>query len=96
MKVSNMRSRNGNPVPNQLIIHTPEATFFQSYDTIIIKTTFIDGKRKVFLDSDAWDYSKTTARYRNDFLGCDSKTVKARIASGEYELADLNTTEAEA
>lgn len=89
-KVSNMQGRNGRNIPNQFIIYTPEATFFQSYDTIIIKTTFEDGKRVVYLDCNAWEYSRTTGKYRNLFLGEDKKATMAKIKSGEYTLADLN------
>ena len=91
MKVSNMTSNKGNKVPNQFIIHTPEATFFQSYQTVIVKTCFEDGERVVYLDERALDYSRTTAKYRNEFLGCNSGDVKARIKSGQYRLADLNS-----
>ena len=91
MKVSNMTSNKGNKAPNQFIIHTPEATFFQSYQTVIVKTCFEDGERVVYLDESAWDYSRTTAKYRNEFLGCNSGDVKARIKSGQYRLADLNS-----
>lgn len=75
MKISNFESKNGNKVPNQFIIHTPEFTLFQSYNSTIIKTTFEDGKRVVYLDEYFWDYSKTTGKYRNQFLGEDKKTT---------------------
>jgi hypothetical protein len=90
MRVQNMISRNGNKVPSQFIIFTPEATFFQSYDTIIVKTTFEASERVVYLDSNSWDYSVTTSKYRNMFLGEDTKTIKAKIKSCEYKLTDLN------
>ena len=90
MKVQNMKSPNGNDVPNQFIIFASEATYFQSYQTVIVKTTFEDGQRVVILDAGAWDYSKTTAKYRNLFLGEDSKTIQRKIKSGEYRLEDLN------
>jgi hypothetical protein len=93
MKVTNMTSSKGNDVPNQFIIFTPNATYFQSYKTIIIKTTFLGGVRKVFLDSDKWNYSRTTAKYRNQFLGETTKEVKNKIDSGVYELIDLNNEE---
>jgi len=78
-------------VKNQFIIFTPEATFFQSYHLIIVKMDFDDnGKRRVTLDKNAWDYSKTTGKYRNLFLGESKKETKTKIKSGEYILADLN------
>ena len=90
MKIQNMTSSNGNKVANQFIIFDSEATYFQSYDSIIIKTTFEDGERKTYLDTDTWDYSKTTSKYRNQFLGLTTKEVKAKIDSGEFILTDLN------
>lgn len=93
MKVSNIKNDNGIEVKNQYIIHTPEATYFQSYKSIIVKTTFEDGNRKVYLDEYYWDYSKTTSRYRNLFLGETTKEIEAKIKSGEYQLVNLNTEE---
>ena len=90
MKVTNMTSGKGNPVANQFIINDPEFTAFQSYDSIIVKTTFIDGKRVVFLDENKWDYSTTTGKYRNQFLGEGIAETRKKIASGEYILTDLN------
>lgn len=92
MKVENMTGRNGRAVPNQFIIFTPEATYFQSYKTIIVKTVAAgaDRKRQVFLDRNAWDYSRTTSRYRNAFLGETTVQIKAKIVAGEYILEDLN------
>ena len=71
-------------------ILTPEATFFQSYNSIIVKTTFEEGKRKVYLDNNTWDYSKTTSKYRNQFLGESTKETQKKIKSGEYTLINLN------
>ena len=34
--VENMRSGNGNYVPNQFVIYTKENSYFQSYSTIIV------------------------------------------------------------
>lgn len=45
---------------------------------------------KIQLDSQYWDYSKTTGKYRNLFLGEDKKATERKIASGEYELTNLN------
>jgi len=85
-----MISSNGNKIANQFIVNDSEFTLFQSYDSVIIKTTFEDGKRKVFLDETYWDYSRTTSRYRNLFLGETTKEIKEKIKSGEYELINLN------
>lgn len=90
MKVTNMTSNNGNKIPNQFIINDSEFTAFQSYDSIIVKTTFEDGKRVVYLDKNAWNYSKTTSKYRNLFLGETSKETEQKIKDGIYKLVDLN------
>ncbi len=91
MKVSNMTGRSGRAVPNQYIINTPGATYFQSYGSVIAKTTFEDGERVVYLDETYWDYSRTTSKYRNAFLGLTTKETKARIDDGRIRLADLNS-----
>ena len=89
MKVSNMTSSNGNEVPNQLIIRTDTDVYFQSYDTIIARKCFNSGK--VFLDKNKWDYSNTTGKYRNQFLGEGIEETRKKIKSGEYKLVDLNS-----
>ena len=91
MKISNMTNARGNKVANQFIVHTSEATFFQSYDSMIVKTTWEDGERVVYLDETYWDYSTTTSKHRNAFLGLTSKQVNASVKSGEFKLVDLNT-----
>ena len=90
MKVSNFTNERGNKVANQFIINDSEYTAFQSYQSIIVKTTFENGERVVYLDSYYYNYSKTTAKYRNQFLGCTSKEVEQRIKEGIYILTDLN------
>ena len=90
-RVKNMTSpRSGNPVPNQFeITATDGAEYFQSYDSTIIKIH----RGKVVLDEKYWDYSKTTGIYRNQFLGEDKKITEQKIASKEYQLANLNPKE---
>lgn len=85
-KVNNMTSSRGNDIANQFIMFTPEAEIFQSYHTIIAVRT---GGR-VILDADKWDYSVTTGKYRNQFLGEGIADTRLKIESGEYTLADLN------
>ena len=86
-KVQNMTSSNGNNVPNQFEITDEKGNiFFQSYNSIIA----VKRRGKVELDSRYWDFSKTTGKYRNQFLGETKKETEAKIASGEYILTDLN------
>lgn len=90
MKVSQMTNNKGRVIPNQFIIFHPDYTLFQSYDSIIVKTTFEEGKRKIYLDEFYYNYSKTTSKYRNQFLGETSKEIERKIKSGEYVLTNLN------
>lgn len=83
--VENFDGKNGK-VKNQFIIQTDKGIVFQSYNSVI--TAKISGKR--YLDSGTWDYSITTGKYRNQFLGETKKETEAKIKSGEYILTDLN------
>jgi len=88
MKVENMKTSNGNAVVNQFIIRDDEGNvFFQSYDSIIAK---IDKFSNVTLDERYWDYSSTTGKYRNMFLGEGINEARKNIKEGIYKLADLN------
>ena len=87
VNVKNMTSASGNPIANQFEIRTKKGVYFQSYDSIIV---FIDNKRQVFLDTYYWDYSNTTGKYRNIFLGENITETRRKIRSKEYILKDLN------
>lgn len=87
MKAENLISSKGNPTPNQFRIITNEGVFFQSYSSIIVHVAK-DGS--ITLDEKYWDYSKTTRKYRNDFLSMDSKQIKEGIKSGKIQLKNLN------
>ena len=87
-KVSNITSHNGNDVPNQFIIKDEHGnTFFQSYSSIIAVRR---PGGVVELDEIYWDYSKTTGKYRNMFLGESKKETEAKIKAGVYKLTNLN------
>lgn len=90
MKVRNMTSpRTGREIPNQFEIHTDDGVYFQSYKTMIAFKPF-DREKPVLLDVNAWDYSRTTAKYRNQFLGENTKQTIDKIDAGTYVLEDLN------
>ncbi len=101
MKIQNMTSSNGNKVANQFIITEDEnpmsgnaVQYFQSYDSIIAKIDkFRAGvaNRQIWLDINKWDYSKTTGKYRNQFLGETRKETERKIKEGIYILTDLNS-----
>lgn len=88
MRVTNMLSpRTNNPVANQFIIRDDNgAEFFQSYNSIIVKKI----GREVYLDEYYWNYSRTTSKYRNEFLRENTKETEAKIRAGEYVLTNLN------
>ena len=99
MKVENMTGRTGWAVANQFIIETEgrgalgnflKKEVFQSYGSVIAIRTFWPDETRIELDKGKWDYSITTGKYRNQFLGETKKETQAKINSGEYILADLN------
>lgn len=87
VKVENMLSTNARTVPNQFRIYTDDGVYFQSYRSVI---AFKPLSGKVQLDEAYWDYSVTTGKYRNMFLGENIAETRKKIASGEYIITDLN------
>ena len=73
---------------------------FQSYNSIIATKTlwrYEDVKyqdnpktQEIELDEKYWNYSKTTGKYRNIFLGETKKETQAKIDNGTYKLVNLN------
>ena len=88
IKVQNMRSSNGNDIPNQFIIRTNKHVYFQSYSSIIARRDRNNGE--IILDKDKWDYSTTTGKYRNIFLDEKKPGTQYKIDQGIYKLKDLN------
>ena len=87
IKVANMTGNTGREVSNQFIIWTSEGTYFQSYDSIIC---FRKNDGTIYLDSNTWDYSSTTSKYRNIFLGETTAETKKNIKNKNYILTNLN------
>ena len=87
VKVSNMLSANGNEVPNQFQITIGNKTYFQSYNSVIAVT---EPGKPTKLDRNKWDYSRTTMRYLGRFLGENVATIREKIATKQYKLANLN------
>jgi len=87
MIVFNMISNKNNTIPNQFIIHDKGDKYFQSYSSMICK---IDKNGKISLDSQYWDYSRTTSKYRNMFLNMTTKEIQKGIKDNEIELTNLN------
>ena len=90
MKVRNITSNNGNKIANQfeIIDNENNTIYFQSYKSIIVKHDM--NLNQVYLDSHYWDYSTTTSKYRNIFLGMTTAEVKKRIKEGSIKLTNLN------
>ena len=86
MKVENMTSSQGNKVANQFLITDNGDEYFQSYKSIIAKRS----NGKIYLDDYYWDYSTTTGKYRNQFLGEGIADTRKKIKTGEYILTNLN------
>lgn len=84
VKVENMRSSKGNLVPNQFLVYGNDWELFQSYSSPIA----LKKGGKVYLFKD-WEYSTTTAKYRNQFLGEDKKETMKKLKSGEYIAVDF-------
>lgn len=97
--VQNMKSpRTGAKVANQFIMTQTGGILgnfikretFQSYDSIIVVKTVWQDKTEIELDETYWNYSRTTSKYRNEFLGETTEETKKNIKSGLYKLVNLN------
>ena len=96
MQVENMKSeRTGRAVANQFVIMDNEhnAIWFQSYTSVIA----LVNNGILFLDKNKWDYSVTTAKYRNAFVATyfNSKYasrdgIKAGVEAGKIIMTELN------
>ena len=96
MKVENMKSvKTGKAVANQFVITDNEhnAIWFQSYTSVI---AFVNNGI-LFLDKNKWDYSRTTAKYRNAFVATyfNSKYasrdgIKEGVEDGKIIMTGLN------
>ena len=91
LQVRNLTSsRSGREVANQFVIRDTEnsKTTFQSYDSPIIEIDYANNILKVFRN---WNYSKTTGKYRNQFMseeffGLDStKELEKAMHEGCWE-----------
>ena len=96
MKVSNITNNRNNIVANQFVIETDNATYFQSYKSIIVKIeegeirNGVSSPDIVTLDPVYWNYSRTTSNHRSTFLNESTKETQRKIKEGVYILANLN------
>ena len=87
LNIKKIKVYNINKRPNQFLIVTPDAHYFQSYETLIAMR---DNEGNVYLDKNCWDYSTTTGKYRNIFLNENKHLTQKKINSNVYSLVDLN------
>jgi hypothetical protein len=94
--VRNMLSNTGRPIANQFIIYANDATYFQSYNTIIAKTTdrHFSGwapARLTTLQTGYWNnYSATTNKYLNQFLGTSGiAEIREKVKNEEFKVEDI-------
>ena len=90
MKAMNLKSTSGNPVPNQFELYNQKHNYFQSYNSTIVHIDYTYAPCKVELDQKYWNYSRTTSKYRNQFLGETTKETQRKIDRGLHILTDLN------
>lgn len=85
-------NKSGREVANQFEITTSEGNYFRSYRSIIAFRPYDHVKygAGMFLDEGSWDYSVTTGKYRNQWLGENKAETMRKIKTGEYKLVNLN------
>lgn len=87
-------TRSYRAVANQFIVKTENATYFQSYNSLIAKVDKTSGSVTL---SSRWDYSNTTRKYLYQFLnsygyeGLNKAKVEKYIKEGEFKYVDLIT-----
>lgn len=77
--VANIINPSGRAVPNQFVIRVFNHVVFQSYESTIIE---IDLTAHIIGIGKNWNYSRTTGRYRNQFLsehGFNGMNTKAGL-----------------
>lgn len=70
-------------VKNQFVIETDEGLYFQSYNSII---AFKPNDGSPIQLGEDWDYSRTTGKYRNEFLNEVTAETRKKLADGTYVL----------
>lgn len=76
--------------PNHFVIKIKNRRYLQSYDTIIAGIIDTEDKKLIYLDKDNWNYSKSTARWRNKFLEMTNAEVNIGVVQGKFIMKDLN------
>ena len=75
------------PFTNCVIVHLSNGwNILKSYNTTIAMRK----EQEVIIDSRYYNYSASTGKHRNYFLGETLKDTDKKIKNGEYQTADLN------
>tara|TARA_R100000734_G_scaffold18883_1_gene16906 strand:+ start:289 stop:567 length:279 start_codon:yes stop_codon:yes gene_type:complete len=90
IQVKNLKSSNGNLVPNQFEINVNYVYYFQSYQTIIAKIDETKSIPVLTLDINALNYSRTTSKYLYNWLRMNRKEIENKIKAKEIKLRNLN------
>ena len=89
IEIYNMVSDKGTTVPNQyeVYMYTTQGTLkcFYSYDSFIVARK----NGLIYRVGTNWDYSRTTGKYRNSFLGWDKKELENNINKNMVFNKDL-------
>lgn len=80
-EVQNLKTDSGNTVPNQFILYFECGSILQSYRSAIA----VKYKDKIYL-TDAWNYSRTTSKYRAWYLNESTKDTRDKINNGTYKI----------
>ena len=81
-RVEQMETPSGSPAPNQFKIFFKDGVAFQSYNSIVA-VKYDDGRIEL---GRYCDYSTTTGKYRNQFLGEGIKETRRKLEEGIYTL----------
>ena len=78
--------------PNHIVIYVKGGKYLQSYDKIIafVNEPREGESRKVYLDKEYWNFSKSTARHRNSFLGLSNSYVNDAVRNNVFIMKNLN------
>lgn len=77
-----------NLTKNQVVVQFSDGSeIFNSYGKNIVEYS---KNHKIYFDKKYWNFSNTTSKWRNKYMGVDSKWVKDAIKNGIVKFKDLN------
>lgn len=86
-----MLTSSGKPAKDQYVLTYEDGSMaFESYGKVIAHRPVNYPNQPIRLDKYYWDYSLTTSRYRNRFLGEPTSETRKRIKNGQYALVSFN------